>query len=500
MPPMARLNESLAKLRDRLGLDAYSPGVIVIMVVGVLSTFGYLFWPVQGEADMEVWVFDTKHMRTYNALMQANVDTEFDPDKSPLPEVRAINLGSALSRRVLSAFWADTPVGDVLEVERMHAAQYFAAPLESVGLVDLTDRLKEEGIMDEIVAASFSLWTTRGRIFGIPHDVHPVMIAYRSDIIEQETGQDAETFMAQIETWDDFERVMRPLVKDTDGDGRNDRYPINVWPTNSSQLEVFMLQNGGGTFKLNPQTGVAELALDSDANAEVLARIVSWCVGPDRIAIDAPEWDPAGNKMRLEGRVLCSIMPDWLIGVWITDMPDMSGKVRLMKMPAWRPGGLRTSVWGGTMLSVPKSTEDFETAWRITKRLYLSVEHAEQLFKNVHIISPVIKFWEEDFYHEENPYFGGQRTGTMYIELAHDVPHRVSSPFQGAAMNRAQQAMLYLYEYAQDNEVYSREQLLPKAQEFLKRAQERVEWEMDRKVLIKRDNERYMNQGQESGQ
>jgi arabinosaccharide transport system substrate-binding protein len=52
--------------------------------------------------------------------------------------------------------------------------------------------------------------------------------------------------------------------------------------------------------------------MHSESNARVLATVVSWTTGPNRIAVNAPEFDTAGNKMRLDGTVLSSFMPDWL--------------------------------------------------------------------------------------------------------------------------------------------------------------------------------------------
>ncbi len=91
-------------------------------------------------------------------------------------------------------------------MERRAVARAFAGPIEAVGFVDLTDRLAKDGLLERINTPSFSPWSSRGRVFGLPHDVHPVMLGYRADIVEA-AGID----VSKIETWDDFERIMRPL-------------------------------------------------------------------------------------------------------------------------------------------------------------------------------------------------------------------------------------------------------------------------------------------------
>ena len=74
----------------------------------------------------------------------------------------------------------------------------------------------------------------------MPHDVHPVLLAYRADLVEA-----AGIEVAAIETWDDFVRLLRRLVRDVDGDGYPDHYLSNFWETNPELIESLMLQAGG---------------------------------------------------------------------------------------------------------------------------------------------------------------------------------------------------------------------------------------------------------------
>ena len=92
--------------------------------------------------------------------------------------------GGALQRRLLSGFLSDTPLPDLVEAYASIVHQAFKGPLEHVGFIDLTEVVQAEGIYEQINAPSFAPWTSRGRIFGLPHDVHPVLLAYRADIVE----------------------------------------------------------------------------------------------------------------------------------------------------------------------------------------------------------------------------------------------------------------------------------------------------------------------------
>jgi arabinosaccharide transport system substrate-binding protein len=387
--------------------------------------------------------------------------------------------GGALQRRLLSGFLSETPVPDVVEAYAQIVAQAFKGPLEDVGFVDLTDRVRAEGIDAQINAPSFAPWTSRGRIFGLPHDVHPVLLAYRADLVEA-AGIDVAT----IETWDDFVRLLRPLMRDADGDGYPDRYLLNIWETNPELIESLMLQAGGALFDAQER-----LVMHSEINARVLATVVSWTTGPNRIAVNAPEFDAAGNKMRLDGSVLFSLMPDWLTGAWRQDLPQLAGKVKLMPLPAWERGGRRTTVMGGTMLGIPRRVKDFDSAWRYARHLYLSPDLARALFHTTGIISPVKRHWSDPVYDEPSPYFCGQRYGRLYIAAAPEVPPRTSSPYNALAQSKMADSALALKAYAMQYGKYTVAELLPEASRLLARAEAEVRAQMQRNVFLAQEQQ-----------
>ncbi len=458
-------------------LDTLSIGGWLVLIIAVLSSVAVAFLPIRKPDGLELWTFARNHGELYERLMRERNLTAEQNGQMPV-NVFTID-GAALTRRTLSGFWSGTPLADLIEIERGVMGQYVSGPLEHVGFTDLTDLLEEEGLIDAINAPSFSPWTSRGRIFGLPHDVHPVLLCYRADIVEA-AGID----VSQIQTWDDFVRIMSPLIADTDGDGRTDRYLINLWYTNIGEIEALILQAGGGTFDADEESIVA-----SEANAMVIAHVVAWNVGQSRIAIDAPDFSASGNQLKLDGKVIAQIMPDWLAGIWKMDLPQLSGKVKLMPLPAWEPGGKRTSVRGGTMIAIPKSTEHFDEAWEVAKTLYLSPELAREMFMVSNIISPVKAQWDLPYYHEPDPYFSGQAAGTEFIEQAPAVPFRSSNPFHVQALTRIQDAVSILYDEAQSGRIVPTQQmnaeaLMPRARELLADAQARVLKEMSRNVFL----------------
>ncbi len=451
-----------------------SPGATVVLALALVSSV--LVWrikpaPVDG---MLFWVFFKTHADTYeSAVAKRNA---LEPDNRV--QMQLLN-GTVLERRMLSGFFSGTPIADVFEIERTLAARMFTGPLEDVGFLDVTERLKATGLMEQINAPSFSPWMSRGRIFGIPHDVHPVLLAYRSDLVEA-AGID----VSQIETWEDFFRVLGPMQQDMDGDGRPDRWLLNMWDTNNEMTQILFYQAGGSYFDEagNPQ-------INDPKHAAFLARIVTWIAGPKRMCVDLATNSSMGMKQQLDGVVVASMLADWAAGSRKLNLPGLAGKMKLMPLPAWEPGGRRTSVQGGTMIAVNKLSSRIEEAWEFAQELYLSQEGAEELFRKSLIISPIKTMWSLPFYDEPDAYYSGQKVGRMYIDQAPFVPPRPASPYATMAMQFLGNALIEVRSFADKHEIYDEEKLIPEAQRQLDQAQRRLKREIERNTFLTKGSE-----------
>jgi arabinosaccharide transport system substrate-binding protein len=440
---------------------ALSPGAWVIAGLGLVSSLLVLTRSSDADkADASMWTFAAPHYAIYAPAIESwNRDNEFTVELHQLSR-------QVMDRRMTGGFLGGVPTADLLEPERSTASLAFSGPVEAVGFLDLTDRLRDEGLLEAINTPSFSPWTYEGRIFGIPHDVHPVMLGYRADLIEA-AGID----LSRVETWDDLFEALRPLRSD-------ERYPLSLWDTNSDMIELLLLQAGGGGF-----TPEGVLAFDRPVNARTIAVMVSWMVGPDRVTADVPEFSPTGNALKREGRALCYLMPDWMCNIWRRELPDMAGKLKLMPLPAWEPGGLRTSIWGGSMLGLSRVAEDHDELWAFAKYLYLSDELARELYRTGDIITPVRSHWDDPIFDEPDPYFSGQPKGRLYIDLADEVPLRTSSPFFTQARQEMQNVVSRLRQWAEQNGVHEPAALEPQAAEYLRDAQASMRRLIDRNAF-----------------
>ncbi len=450
-------------------LKMFSPGLWIVLLLAAGSTVLIALLPVERPTGMQLWLWDPNHATIARALAR---DWNRDHPSTPVQVHRLT--GGAIQTLMMSGFYSDTPVADLIEVERTMVGQVFAGPIKDVGFVDLTPKLEKENLRTGINGPSFSPWTTRGHIFGLPHDVHPVMLLYRSDLVEA-AGID----VSKIETWADYFRVMRPLMVDLDGDGRVDRYLLNASPNSIYTHEVLLLQAGGRMFdEMNHPT------LNEDLNARVIAHLATWYTGPHRVASEVTVGGASSIRLVREGYVIGLLAADWAAGTLRTTLPDMAGKFKLMPLPAWEKGGRRTSVLGGTMLGITKAGPTPAAAWGFAKALYLSRDGAERLYAGDRIISPVKANWAEPFYDVPDAYFCGQPIGRMYIQLAPDVPLRPSSPYYAQAQQLLNRAVLQLCHYAEDHRLTDPAALIPEAQRLLDRSQRELRAQIDRNVFL----------------
>ncbi len=479
--PAADVRPSFAPtFADRLPLwlSSFSLGVWIIAAVGVAAGVAALLRGERQAAGMSMWVFADIHQKLYEPIIE---EWNAAPPAEAAPMVQQTMLGQpALLRRMLTGFFGGLPTADLIEVERTMAGQVFAGPVEAVGFVDLTDRVKAEGLLDKVSAASFATWSTRGRVFGLPHDIHPVLLGVRMDLVEA-----AGLSLDGVETWPDLVAALRPLMADGNGDGEPDRYLISIWPAEShrDKIEMLMLQAGTGYFD-----EAGEPVIASDANARVLAEIVSWCVGPGRIAADVRDFTASGNSLKTSGYAVTYFMPDWMCNVWKNELPGMSGRLELMPLPvfdfAQGPQRRRTSVWGGTMLGIPRTTRRLEEAWAFAKHLYLSPELARDLYVRGDIVTPVKQFWSDPVFDEPDAYFRSQPKGRLYLDMADSVPPRHASPYSQMAILRVADAATRLHAHAIAANIHEAEALLPRAAEVLRDAEAAVRLAMRANLFL----------------
>ena len=373
---------------------------------------------------LTMWVFSKEHFENYK-----NVLPTFLASHPGISVDIQLVANSTLAARLQSAMVADVDVPDMCEIEITQAGTFFRGPLKSVGFVDLTDRIHGTGLWDQLVQARFAPYTKQGRIFGLPHDVHPVALAYNRAAFER-LGIDPN----KIETWDDFIAVGRRITQTA---GAHPRYLIEMSDFNRDQIEPLLFQRGGGYFDAN-----GKCILDNELAVETMKWYVPLVAGPGRIGNNLGS-NNLGLTQSVESEYLLSLIaPDWRTRGFENDIAHMSGKMALMPLPAVTKGGPRTSTWGGTMLGITKHCANPDLAWDLAMQLYYSREKLADRYQKSNILPPKRELWDDPAIQAPKEYWSGQRLGKIYSELAPQVPPQYASPFLETAKNKLSEAVV----------------------------------------------------------
>jgi len=429
----------------------YPPGKapLAILIMALASGLGLLLLPAgKSSGNLEVWTFADSHYRAYQKVVP-HFEAAHPGVKVDLQFVH----GRAVTSRLRAAFASDLHVPDMLETEISSAGTFFLGPLEDIGFVDLTAELhkpRPDGPpwYERIVKSRFAPYTSRrvvngvatDHIFGLPHDVHPVLLAYRRDIF-QAHGIDAE----KLTTWDEFLRVGRGLMKELNASsppGQIDHYLIGLSDTDSGDLEVLLFQRDGGYF--HPD---GTISLDDDVAVKTMCWYVPLVVGPERVGYPVGwNWEVTEKFLQTDF-LLCFLMPDWFSGFFQKQAKSGAGKLALMPLPAVKPGGRRTSTRGGTMLGFTKKSKQFELAWQLGLELYFDVDSRAEQFQETNILPPLRAAWKHPALAQPNPYWSNQPLGQLYAAQADDTPPQYTSPYIQLAKEKMSEAICDCVDY-----------------------------------------------------
>jgi arabinosaccharide transport system substrate-binding protein len=402
----------------------YGNAPLAILILAIVSG-GFLLAlsgppPGQRPPDLVYATFAPEHVDAYRLVLP-----RFEQMYGVKVQLELVDQ-KALQNRLQSALQVGAEVPDMVELMDGTMGYFTKGLIQDVDLIDLTDRVHQTGLYDSLVSSRFGKWSAGGRIFALPHDVHPVMLAYRRDLVEQ-LGIDVN----KLTTWDEFCRVGREVVARTTGsDGVVQHYMLDLAADGSDALRMLLLQHGGKLFD-----GDGRVAFDGEASLDVVCWYVRQIQGPGRIAF------PCGGrqtlaKAQIDGLCLFYFCPDWRTKQFENDVPELAGKMSLMPVPAWEPGGVRTTTWGGTGLAFTRPCRNVDLAWKLAMYLYYDLNQTGPRFAATNILPPLKAAWKQPQFDAPNLFYSGLHLGTAYAQLATQVPQEQSSPYLADARDR----------------------------------------------------------------
>ena len=401
--------------------------VAVLAVLAVASGAWQLLAPAAPRADLTVWCFAEADARTFRDAPAAGEPSMIDLYRRRTGRSVGVELvnARALDARLLSLFATGAAGGvvpDVVEVEIGSVGKYFRGPPASVGFLPLNDFLKADGLDEKILQSRFAPWTKGGVIYGVPHDVHPVAIAYRRDLFEA-AGVD----LASARTWPEFGAQCLAFQQYWASRGAP-RRAMELSTAASDHLTLMLLQRG-----VNLIDAGGACHLDDPVVAETVGFYARLVAGPSAVGGEPGAGGTAWAGDLARGDFAAAFCPDWRVADLKAGAPGLAGKLALMPLPRFGPSDAPTATWGGTMFGIPRSAADPAASWALLKFLLFSPEGLAARRRTSDVLPPLRSAWADPAYHRHDPYFAGQKAEALFVELADKIPPRVQSPFTGVA-------------------------------------------------------------------
>ena len=374
--------------------------LLSLLLLGLSSAFAQ---------ELELWTFADTHARWFREQAE-RYKAEVNPDFEL--EVVEIAYDDMHDRLRISLQSGGTGAPDLSDVEQGAFGSFLRGGGDP-GFVPLNDLLESGGYLDQLVAARQALYTYDGTTYGVEHALTPVVLYYRADLWEA-AGVDPQSF----ETWDDFVAGARTLKEQNP-----DVVPL---PVNSILPELLLRQRGADYFDAE-----GDVTIDSELSIDTMNWVLSLM--DEGLAAQMPDdaINGSANWAAFKDDTFASMVgADWFAGSFKDNAPELEGKWKAMPLPAWEEGGIHTSVWGGTGLTVIATGENVEEAKKFLEFAMLSEEGNVRRFELTNLFPPLIPAMDNERLHAADAYFSGQDLGAVFAEVGPDAPAQYQSPYR----------------------------------------------------------------------
>jgi ABC-type glycerol-3-phosphate transport system substrate-binding protein len=395
-------------------------------------------------ADVVMWCFAESHVRAFTRPdLPAEQDTPeeiFERESGRSLDVIQVQyraLNTRLSTMIMSGTgWPEMP--DAVEIEIGNVGRYFRPPVDEIGFLPLNDLIEQNGWSGRVVESRYAPWSKRdprtGKqvIFGIPNDVHPVMIAYNETLFRA-AGVD----LAAALNWDQFVEASIRFRNYWRSQGVERRWPLELPDSNAGTLLMMLLQRGVNIIDDENRVRIADPTV-----LETLMFYVRLVDGPRRIGAPTAPGHQAYSQDFSTGLVGAMFAADWRLRYIKDYAPELKGKLRVMPLPRFDDQSYRTATQGGTMLAIPRRARDPQASWKLIETLYLRPEGLRGTLEGSYILPPVKDIWTDPLQSEVDPFYSDMQVRKMIVDLADEVPMRYVTPATGLAEGELAMAMI----------------------------------------------------------
>lgn len=364
-------------------------------------------------ADLQIWAWNI-------AAASLNMLTPAFAQTHPGCNIHVNMTGANMQSRFLLSLAAGVGAPDLMQLQVREAPRYAITG-------KLTDLTEVAGKYAQAFAPSF--WkdcVCDGRIYAIPWDMGPCAVFYKRPIFEK-YGIDPNA----IETWADYIEAGKRLLTKSGGKTKMMCLPTGI---TNDLFEILIQQNDCQVFDTE-----GRIAINSPQSAEVIdlfRDLIRSGIGANIEFYSHPFMASFRSDT-----VASYPMAVWFGGIILDYAPETSGTWGVFRLPAFRPGGLRTSNLGGSTLVIPEQCENKEAAWAFIEHALCTHESQVEQYRKFELFPALVTTHNDPFFDEEVPFFGGQKVRRLFALDIDKLPHMERTPDWMEAIRYVTQAL-----------------------------------------------------------
>jgi arabinosaccharide transport system substrate-binding protein len=335
-----------------------------------------------------------------------NPNLSFEKVVQPFDEVH---------NKMLAACASGVGVPDIMRVEQGRMSTFFKGNPCFVDMTDLIGARKD----DLVLGSAVDYWSWQGKIYGLGNEMNACALAYRQSVLE-ELG-----ITTPFETWQDLVEAGKVLREE------KDMAIISFHDLHDGDFQIMLFAGGGlmfdeeGNFGGNTDLGREILAFQRDAIHEHKIADIAPVTG------DSTWSPPIYWEAFRQDKIASTMGAPWHNGNLGRDTnigPSQEGQWRMQRLPAGFGENKPTATHGGTSVSIPLGSAHIQEAWAIIEESHLT-NAVLQDFEERGVLVSYIPALEDPRLHDPWPFYGGQVTGDLYLELAKETPRIHQSPW-----------------------------------------------------------------------
>lgn len=377
--------------------------VALVLLLLVCLTCGMTTMAAKQKVTM--WTFAANNAEEWKAR-EADLEKKFDIDLNV--EVVAQN---AFVQKLQAAMMDGKGAPDIIEWMIEQNRILDANPKKC--LVEPLDKfVKDSKVFKQVVPGRVAWTTYGGHVYGLPHDVHPVVMVY-NDTLWKSVGVDVAT----IKTWDEFFEASKKLTAE-----KKDNKPVHY-------ALPYDPQGIGATMWMVWHQTDAQV-LDKNGKPTMTSKEFTSFVKWWKSKVDMGgmcAWDWGNFAALLQNGTLASFTtPDWWVGQVDAAAKDGKYQFRVRDLPLYKAGGPRTASWGGSFMAITKGAKNPGLLYKVIEDMQYDETAVTTRYEQTGMLAPLASVWDSEVFKQPDSRFGGQKLGELQTKLAKEMPSMIS--------------------------------------------------------------------------